>query len=97
MFQLALLLTYDDGTPDECVVNQLVALNSLCEEIKEVHQGELLLVSFAAHPGDRNSYERAQRIRDLGAPCPPEDAERADDILRLLAMENGRDVPPIED
>jgi hypothetical protein len=82
VFQIALLLTFEDDTTDECLENIMGNLGGLADMAREHHQ-ELLLASWAVQ--DRDVMERCRRV----VPHDPDPGvrQRAKDILMLAKAE----------
>lgn len=92
MFQIAIMLTFEDGIADECLVNVLEGYRDLGTLMRGVHASHMLLSSVACPSRDERAKERVRRLlpNDMGVE-PSEAQVRAKDIITLVAHERGEE------
>jgi hypothetical protein len=89
MFQVLLVLTFEDSTPDSCLVDILSAYSETGSVARALHR-ELLLSTFGVLDADVRGRERLEKIM---SGVSPEESQRARDIQALTRMERGQPDP----
>lgn len=92
MFQVALILTFDDRMSDQCLFNVLDSYANLGIQIRQVHS-EVLAQSLNIPKNDQRSLEALRRWMGTYDAIDHEEEQRCLDVMKLAAMERG-EAPP---